>query len=150
MQQLDWLVYSSDDLALRRSAERRTRKASDDLFAFAERIRGHGLHLVIEDAVDIAFELEDRHLPPGTVDARGLDALAIAVADPTAVLITAGGIFIGLPIGSDDRWHHLATIGRARGTLGSSALSGRYLGLSVGGPLAINYPGDRPSPPPSD
>jgi hypothetical protein len=142
MQRLDWLVYSSDDEALRRSAQKRTRQASDDLLAFADRIRPHGLHLVIEDAVDIAFELEDRHLPPGTVDGRGLDALALAVDDPTSVLITAGGIFIGLPIGHDPRWKHLDTIGRSRGTLGSSALSGAYLGLSVGGPLAINYTPD--------
>jgi hypothetical protein len=142
MQQLDWLVYSSDDEALRRSAQTRTRKASDDLFAFADRIRPHGLHLVIEDAVDIAFELEDRHLPPRTVDARGLEALDIAAEDPTSVLITAGGIFIGLPIGHDPRWKHLETIGRSRCTLGSSALSGRYLGLAVGGPLAIRYTPD--------
>ena len=143
MQRLDWLVYSSDDAELRRKCDIRTRLASDDLHSLARRIDDHGLHLVIEDAVDLAFDLEEHHLPLGTLDARGLDALEIAVADPTAVLVTAGGIFIGDPISNDARWRQLRDLGRTRATLGSSGLSGRYLGLVATGPLVeVRFPPD--------
>lgn len=139
MKKLSWLVYSSDEDALRRGEARRTRQASDDLFAFADRIRPHGLHLVIEDAVDIEFDLQERHLPPGTVDGRGRETLTIALDDPSAIVITAGGFFVGLSVGFDPRWKRLAELGRSRGILGSNALSGRYYGLTVDGPLAIRY-----------
>jgi hypothetical protein len=89
--------------------------------------------------VDIAFAFQDRHLPPGTVDARDRDALGLAVADPTGLLITADGIYIGLRIARDPRWPVLATLGRSRGTLGSSALSGGYYGLVVDGPHAGRF-----------
>jgi hypothetical protein len=138
MTNLPWLVRASGPgPALQRA--RRTEEASRDLAALADRIRGHGLHLVIEGAVDIAFELETRHLPPDAVDARGTDALGIALDGPTAVLVTADGSFIGLRIGSDPRWEQLAALGRSRGRLGSSALSGGYHGLLVDGPQAARF-----------
>jgi hypothetical protein len=135
---LPWLVQASGPgPALQRA--RRTEQASRDLAALADRIRDHGLHLVVEDAVDIAFELSAQDLPPGTVDARGTDALGIALADPTAVLVTADGVFIGLRIGGDPRWEQLAALSRSRARLGTSALSGWYHGLVVDGPHAARF-----------
>jgi hypothetical protein len=139
MRELPWLIYSSDADRLRRNEERRTLDASTDLLHFAEAVRPHGLHLLIEDAVDIAFDLRPWHLPPNAVDARGEDALGMALDDVDAVLITAGGIFIGKPITTDRRWFELVGRNRTRGELGSSALSGAYLGLSVAGPHTAFY-----------
>ncbi len=138
MTNLPWLIQASGPgPGLRRA--RRTEEARRDLAAFAGRIRDHGLHLIVEDAVDIAFEFEARHLPPDTVDARGTDALGIALDDPTAVLITADGYFIDLRIGVGSRWEELATLGRSRGRLGSNALSGWYYGLVVDGPQTSRF-----------
>ncbi len=125
-----WLVQ--------RRAER-TSAASRDLAALADRVRGHGLHLVIEDAVDIAFAFDTLDLPPDTIDARGTEALGLALDDPTAVLVTADGFYIGLRIARDPRWEELAVLGRSRARLGSSALSGGYYGLSVDGPHAGRF-----------
>ena len=126
MTNLPWLVQASGPGPAQRRA-RRTEEATRDLAALADRIRPRGLHLLIEDAVDIAFEFAARHLPPGTLDARGRDALGIALDDPTALLITADGFYIGLQIATDARWHQLETLGRSRGRLGSNALVGLVL-----------------------
>jgi len=138
MTNVPWLIQASGPGPARSRAER-TEEASRDLAALADRIRGQGLHLVLEDAVDIAFEFDAHHLPPGTIDARGVDALTIALDDPTAVLITADGFYIGLRIARDDRWEQLAVLGRSRGRLGSNALSGWYYGLVVEGPQAGRF-----------
>ena len=138
MTNLPWLIQASGPGPARRRAGR-TEQAARDLAVLAERLARQDLHLVVEDAVDIAFELGPRHLPAGSVDARGSDALAVALDDPTGVLITAGGIYIGRGVARDPRWDELAELGRSRGTLGSSALSGRYYGLSVDGPHAGHF-----------
>src|SRR4051812_25731257 len=119
MTNVPWLVQASGPGPALRRAER-TKEASRDLAALADRIRGQGLHIVIEDAVDIAFAFDARDLPEETVDARGTDALGIALADPTAVLITADGFYIGLQLARDPRWEKLAALDRSRGRLGSS------------------------------
>jgi hypothetical protein len=95
------------------------------------------MHLVLDGVVDRWYTFDE--LPAGTVSARDADALAIAVADPTAVLVTADGYFIGSAASGDERWHRLVTLGRSRGRLGSNALSGRYYGLVVEGPMAARY-----------
>lgn len=144
MPQPHWLIPSSDEEATARRRSTRTVQASEHLHLLAERIAGHGLHLVLEDHVDMAFDLGDRHLPPGTDDRRSNDALGAALSDPSAVIVTGGGHFFGLPIRSDRRWSTLAELGRSRATLISSALSGSYYGLEVDGPLAIRYRVERP------
>lgn len=139
MQRLDWLACSSDDDGARRRRELRTRLASEDLHRLADHVGRDGLHLLIDDAVDLAFDFQERHWPPGTVDARGLDALDLAIVDHTSVLVTAGGIFIGDPISNDPRWHLLRDLDRTRATVGSSGLGGRYLGLVATGPHGIRF-----------
>lgn len=138
MTNVPWLIQASGPGPAQRRAER-TEEASRDLAALADRIRGRGLHLIIEDAVDTAFEFEARRLPPDAIDARGADALGIALDDPTAVLVTADGSYIGLRIARDSRWEELAALGRSRGRLGSSGLSGWYYGLVVDGPQADRF-----------
>ncbi len=127
MRKLPWLVYA-DDTTLARSAAVRTEQAAAALAIIAEAIDGY---LVLEDAVDIAFSLEARHLPPGTIDLRNGDPLALALADARAVVVSAGGIMIGTPVERDPRWAELGRLGRARVLLGSSALSGTYVGARV-------------------
>ena len=127
MRKLPWLVYA-DDASLARSATVRTERAATDLAAIAAAIDGY---LVLEDAVDIAFNLEARHLPPGTLDLRDGDPLALALVDVRAVVVSAGGIMIGTPIERDPRWAELGRLGRTRVLLGSSALSGVYFGARV-------------------
>ncbi len=140
MRRLDWLVYSSDDGELARRDRRRTLAASEHLHLLAERIGGHGLHLVLDEATDVQFSFEPRHLPPWTIDRRfDGDALATAIADPRSVLVTGGGPWLGQPAAHDPRWQRLADLGRSRATLVTSPLSGRYYGLFVDGPLAIKY-----------
>ena len=140
MQRLDWLAYSADEEGLATRVRRRTRDASEHLHLLAEHISGHGLHLVLDEATDIQFSFEPRHLPPWTVDRRFEgDALATAIADPHSVLVTGGGPFLGQPAARDARWDRLAELGRSRATLVSSPLSGRYYGLFVDGLLAITY-----------
>jgi hypothetical protein len=107
MANLPWLVHAAGAGPDRMRAAR-TEAASRDLFELADRIRGDGLHLIIEGAVDIAFAFRSRHLPPGTVDARDRDALGIAVADPSGLLVTADGLYIGLRAARDPRWAVLA------------------------------------------
>jgi hypothetical protein len=138
MANLPWLVQAAG-AGPDRMREARTEAASRDLSELAGRIRGDGLHLIIEGAVDIAFAFRTRHLPPGTVDARDRDALGIAMADPTGLLVTADGLYIGLRAARDPRWAVLASLGRSRGRLGSSALSGWYHGLVVDGPHAGRF-----------
>ncbi len=91
MTNLPWLIQASGP-GPAAGAAGRTEQAARDLAVLAERLARQDLHLVVEDAVDIAFELGPRHLPAGSVDARGSDALAVALDDPTGVLITADGI----------------------------------------------------------
>lgn len=57
MTNLPWIIQASGPSPAHRRAER-TKDASLDLVALADRIRPHGLHLVVEDAVDIAFAFE--------------------------------------------------------------------------------------------
>lgn len=140
MTNLPWLIQASGPGSAQMRAER-TNTASRDLAALADRIRGHGLHLVIEEAVDIAFAFDAHDLPPDAIDARGTDALGIALDDPTSLLVTADGFYIGLRIARDARWEELAVLGRSRGRLGSSALSGWYYGLVVDGPHAGRFRG---------
>lgn len=102
MKHLPWLVQAAGPGPARMRA-RRTEEASRDLAALADRIRGSGLHLVIEDQVDLLFTFEARHLPAGTVDGRRADALGAALDDPSAVLITIDGPYVGLAVGRDPR-----------------------------------------------
>jgi hypothetical protein len=62
---------------------------------------------------------------------RDGDPLGLALADPRAVVVSAGGIFIGTPIARDPRWSELEVLGRTRVLLGTSALSGAYFGARV-------------------
>ena len=133
MKKLPWLVYSSDDNALRQREEDRTRLASDDLHRYADFVRPRGLRLLLHESVDIAFNLQHWQLPADVVDARGQDAVGLALADVATVLVSGGGIFIGSPVQYDPRWRALTRPPRSHAELGSSALSGRYLGFVASG-----------------
>lgn len=127
MSDLPWLVRADGPEPERRLIER-TQRASLDLGAVAQSIDGY---LVLHDAVDIAFALADRHLPRGTLDLRGGDPLGHALGDARAVVVTAGGSWIGMPIERDGRWALLADLGWPRVVLGSGGLSGAYLGCTL-------------------
>jgi hypothetical protein len=127
MTDLPWLVRAEGPGPERRQAER-TEQAALDLAAVARRVEGH---LVLHEAVDIAFAFEAHQLPPGSVDLRHGDALGHALADGSAVLVTAGGIWIGTPIERDPRWARLQELGPPHVVLGSSGLSGAYLGCTL-------------------
>ena len=142
MTNLPWLVQASGPGPAQRRA-RRTEEASRDLAALADRIRPRGLHLLIEDAVDIVFEFAARATcPPGTIDARGRDALGIVLDDPTALLITADGFYIGLQspptlVGVSSKRSAVPGAGLAAtrsrvGTTGSSSMDRRLTGSATG------------------
>src|SRR4029077_18844766 len=76
-----------------------------------------------------------------TVDARDLDALALAVADPTALLVTAGGHPWGTPLPQHPDRATSATRPRTWAVLGVSALTGIYYGLHVKGLHAARFVG---------
>jgi hypothetical protein len=128
-----------DDPAIRHA--RRSERAAIDLAACAGWAAGHGLHLVLEHHVDSRFAFLDAHLPPATVDARNDDALSIAIADPTALLVTAGGYYWGTPITGHRDWPTFAALPRAWAVLGVSALSGGYYGIHVHGAHAERFVG---------
>ncbi|HEX2738300.1 MAG TPA: hypothetical protein VHP57_09215 [Acidimicrobiia bacterium] len=120
-----------NDPAIRHA--QRGERAAIDLAACAGWAAGHGLHLVLEHHVGSRFTFFDAHLPPATVDARNDDAVAIAIADPTALLVTAGGYYWGTPITGHRDWPTFAALPRAWAVLGVSALSGGYYGIHVHG-----------------
>jgi hypothetical protein len=128
-----------NDPAIRHA--RRSERAAIDLAACAGWAAGHGLHLVLEQHVGSRFTFFDAHLPPATVDARNDDALAIAIADPTALLVTAGGYYWGTPITGHRDWPTFAALPRAWAVLGVSALSGSYCGIHVHGAHAERFVG---------
>lgn len=116
--------------------ERRVRRAAAagrDLRACAEWAAGDGLHLVVDRFAALRFAFTAEHFPPGAVDARDLDALARALGDPTALIVTAGGHHWGMPAGGDPRWRSFLDGGGVCGVLIVSALSGGYYGLHVDG-----------------
>lgn len=116
--------------------ERRVQRAAaaaKDLRACAEWAAGDGLHLVIDRFTAPRFSFTAEHFPPGTVDARDGDAVAGALGDPTALIVTAGGHYWGMPAGHDPRWRSFLDGGGVYGVLVVSALSGGYYGLHVDG-----------------
>jgi hypothetical protein len=120
-----------NDRAIRHA--QRSERAAVDLAACATWAAGHGLHLVLEHHVVSRFTFFDVQLPPATVDARNDDALALAIADPTALLVTAGGHYWGTPITGHRDWPAFAALSRTWAVLGVSALSGGYYGIHVHG-----------------
>ncbi len=128
-----------DDPAIRHA--RRSERAAIDLAACAGWAAGHGLHLVLEHHLGSRFTFFDAHFPPATIDARNDDALAIAIADPTALLVTAGGYYWGTPITGHPDWPTFAALPRAWAVLGVSALSGAYYGVHVHGAHAERFVG---------
>ena len=111
----------------------RSERAAVDLAACATWAAGHGLHLVLEYHVVSRFTFIDAHLPPATVDARNADALSLAIADPTALLVTAGGHYWGTPLTGHRDWPAFAALPRTWAVLGVSALTGAYYGIFVDG-----------------
>ena len=111
----------------------RSDRAGVDLAACATWAAGVGLHLLLEQHVASRFTFADTQLPPATVDARDGDALAIAIAEPTALLITAGGHYWGTPLTGHPDWPAFDALPRTWGVLGVSALTGTYYGLHVHG-----------------
>lgn len=129
MTNLPWLVEASGPGPALARAER-TEQGARDLAAVDREVDGY---LVLHEALDIAFGFEAHQLPPRVVDLRHGDALGHALADDAAVLVTAGGFFIGTPIKRDPRWPGFLALGRAHAVLGSSALSGEYYGCTLYG-----------------
>jgi hypothetical protein len=126
-----------DDPAIRHA--RRSERAAIDLAACAGWAAGHGLHVVLEHHVGSHFTFLDAQLPPATIDARNDDALALAIADPAALLVTAGGYYWGTPITGHRDWPTFAALPRAWAVLGVSALSGGYCGIHVHGAHAERF-----------
>jgi len=119
----------------------RTEQAAADLTACSSWAAEHRLHLLLEHRVATRFSFVDAHLPGGTVDARDMDALALAIADPTALLVTAGGHYWGTPLTQQGDWATFTTLPRTWAVLGVSALTGIYYGLHVKGIHAARFVG---------
>jgi len=112
---------------------RRADVAAVDLGACAVWAARHGLHLTIDRHVERHFRFTDAHFPLNTVDARAMDSVAMAIDDPSALLITAGGPWWGTPIKNHRRWAEYRRLGRTWAELGVHALSGWYYYLRVEG-----------------
>lgn len=111
----------------------RSERAARDLATCATWAGEHGLHLVLEAQTTRHFAFLDSQLPPGTVDARHVDALAIATTDPTALVVTAGGHYWGTPLTRTRGWNAYAAQPRTWAVLVVSRLTGAYYGLHVYG-----------------
>jgi hypothetical protein len=59
------------------------------------------------------------------------------------VLLTAGGLYVGLPAAQHPRWPWFLASSGVYGVLGLSALSGHYFGLHVHGRLRERFVGGR-------
>jgi hypothetical protein len=112
----------------------RANYAAFDLAACAGWADSLGLHLMIEANVTrhFAFAPAD-HFPSGTVDLRDGDAVSAAVADPSALLVTAGGHWWGMPVNGHPQWKELRLVDHTWAVLVVSMLSGGYYGLHVDG-----------------
>ena len=119
----------------------RSDRAAVDLAACATWAAGVGLHLLLEQHVVSRFTFAVAQLPPATVDARDGDALALAIAEPTALLVTAGGHHWGTPLTGHPDWPAFAALPRTWAVLGVSALTGTYYGLHVHGAHAERFVG---------
>lgn len=119
----------------------RSDRAAVDLAACATWAAGHGLHLLLDHHVVSRFTFADTQLPEATVDARDGDALALAIGDPTALLVTAGGHHWGTPLTGHPDWPVFAALLRTWAVLGVSALTGTYYGLHVHGAHAERFVG---------
>jgi hypothetical protein len=115
------------------SDRRRARVAARDLESCAGWAAPHGLHLLVDGQVDQFFAFTSSEFPAGTVDARTGDALGLALADPSSLLVTVGGLWIGMPIRTDPRWRTYEQRERTWAVLAVSRLSGWYYGLHVNG-----------------
>lgn len=119
----------------------RAHLAEEDLTACASWANELGLHLVIETRIEQFFAFHRASFPTGTVDARQRDALAVALADRSALLVTVVGFWLGLPIRTDPRWSELEDIERTWSLLVVSRLSGGYYGLHVHGEHEARFVG---------
>ena len=119
----------------------RSDRAAVDLAACATWAAGAGLHLLLEHHVVSRFTFAATQLPPATVDARDDDALSLAITDPTALLVTAGGHHWGTPLTGHPDWPAFAALPRTWAVLGVSALTGTYYGLHVHGAHSERFVG---------
>lgn len=119
----------------------RSDRAAVDLAACATWAAGAGLHLLLEQHVASRFTFAAEELPPATVDARDGGALSLAIVEPTALLVTAGGHHWGTPLTRHPNWPAFAALPRTWAVLGVSALTGTYYGLHVHGAHAERFVG---------
>src|SRR5712692_2764678 len=110
---------------------RRTDRATADLAACGVWAAERGMHLMIDRHVERNFGFSDAHFPPNAIDARTMDSVALAIDDPSAILVTANLVFWGIPITSDPRWAEYKRLGRTWAELEVNAVAGWYYYLIV-------------------
>lgn len=103
---------------------------AEDLEAFASHLRRSDRHLLLHRSVEERLVRHSTQLPEGTIDARGGDAVRLALIDESAVLVVSDGPNQWVtPPHREAGWDELVGTGRAIATLVNSRLSGRYWGL---------------------